>query len=388
MPDVSSVDESIEEFETLVVLSMEAGDPVLALMRRALPDSFWRPWIVAGVSFIVYFAIGLVLYCKLTGHLLTSEGILGGLGDPTAIYFTGVLVPAFWWLYAWMPQGIARTFSSLARKGAFGPHGVDNIRDAISPRRGTWARWLAFAALFISLGYAWRIGIPVNLELNAPTWLSESRPWNVMLYFLWSIPLALAAGPIIGRQISMIMWLRRLFEGVPIRVQPRHPDGSGGLGALGWYWLRIGLILVVLAIDLVVACFGPRAVGMPVRLTLETLTGVAIWAVGVSLLWGVLFHAHQGMCVARDRALEEVSVRLAEAYDTVNEHIARNETIPPSCVESVNELDRLYASIEAYPKWPVSFRVRIGIFSALTISVLSRVIWLYLQVYTGLPPTE
>lgn len=386
MPDASSGDESIEEFETQVVLCIEAGDPVLALMRRALP-SFWRPRIAAGASFIAYFAIGLVLYCKLTGHLLTSEGILGGLGDPTAIYFTGVFVPAFWWLYAWMPQGIATTFSSLARKGAFGPQGVDSIRNAISPKRGTWARWLALTTLLISLGYAWRIGIPVNLELNAPTWLSESKPWNVVLYFLWSIPLALAAGPILGRQFKMIIWLCRLFQGVPIRLQSRHPDGSGGLGALGWYWLRIGLITVVLAIDLVVVCFGPRAVGKPIRLTLELLTGVGIWAMCLFILWLVLFHAHQGMCVARARALEEISARLAEAYDAASKHVARNEPIPPACVKSVNELDRLYVSIEAYPTWPVSFRVRVGIISTLTISLLSRVIWLYLQVYTGLPPT-
>lgn len=387
MSDVRSVDESIEEFETKVVLSIEAGDPVLALMRRAIP-SFWRPWIAAGVSFIAYFALGLVLYSWRTGYLLTSGEVIGGLADPTAVYFTGVLVPAFWWLYAWMPQGIATTFSSLARKGAFGPRGVDDIRDTISPRRGTWARWLAFAALLVFLGYAWKIGIPLALELYAPTWLSESKPWNVMLYLLWGIPLALAAGPIIGRQFKMIIWLRRLFQGVPIRLQPRHPDGSGGLGALGWYWLRIGLILVVLTFDLAVACFGPLAVGMPIRLTLETLTGVAIWAMGLSLLWLVLFHAHQGMCVARARALEEVSARLAEAYDTVNEHIARNGAIPLSCVESVNELDRLCASIEAYPRWPVSFRVRVGIVSALTVSVLSRAVWTYLQAYMYLAPSR
>ncbi|HZQ07315.1 MAG TPA: hypothetical protein VFD70_12115 [Anaerolineae bacterium] len=334
-------------------------DPLLRLFYRLFPTSSWPLLLVALPLYTaLIFAAGFAIsdsYRRAGLPILASD-------DPRTLYFDifayFIFIPLVWLFYTWQPRGLWYALASLASAGIVGErkHGLTkppriSLRTAFDNRLN----------LLIALGWTvFALAVWVNsLSVPQNPWLAGySGPWftvNPLYFWLVWVPLVYATVYMIAwifiRQVAITLALNQVFRSFEIKPMLFHPDGVNGLGAIGDFAIRMGLLVVLLGFWVALGAIYPTFFGQSVNIKFDIMFTFAVYICCVPLtllppVWG----AHQAMLEVKTRLVRAVAEPIEALIADVNpEHILMNQQL-------LNELERRYQVIhKEFHTWP--FRV-------------------------------
>src|SRR6266446_3867811 len=161
------------------------------------------------------------------------------------LLLTFVLFPLLFMIYLLVPVSIASLFNTLRTNGVIGEHrrhqlGAETYENFVQ-QLITWmdTSWWTAATLVILVFY-----VCYRLLLIEP-WISSPVPyWFRVSVIVVYLPLMYAVFLSVVRLLLTLVFTNWLFSLFMIQIKPLHPDGSGGLGALGRIlWVSIIIML-------------------------------------------------------------------------------------------------------------------------------------------------
>ena len=339
------------------------------LARWDLPYRYGRRLFVAAASLNIvlpaalFFALGLVDAFVLVPHAGGQIGSSEAVGLPWSL----LVRPAFVALYFWMPHAILVLMQQLPGNGvARGPR-VE--RELQLLRRLLAHPALPAAALLIATAGAivsWRLipgGIP---QLG----LTETGGRAIFTYVLsGAVYYCLAMSVFRGFAVArFLLGLSSAGDGVEFSVDPYHPDGAGGWGALGEYLagILIAVAAGIVAVSVVLSTNTLKEAWQQLALS-GALVVIVIVTIGLP---GWL--AYLMMRPSRRAALDEIRARRRRDYEAMQEAIAGGgEEIGPR-LGSLRSLDEAEQYVRGrYPVVP--FR-RPALLTVNAISTLSMIL--------------
>jgi hypothetical protein len=266
---------------------------------------------------------------------------------------TFAIFPLLFMIYLLVPTSIASLFNTLRANGVIGEHRQQQpgsqTYENFTQQLVLWldaSRW-TIATLVILVLYVF-----YRLLLIEPRISSPVPYWFRVSVLVMYLPLMYAACMSVIRLLLTLVFANRLFSLFTIQIQPLHPDGSGGLGALGSIlWVSVVIMLwdaLLLGTALLsnnVHWFSP----------LEMFLLAAIYvALTPSLLVGWLVLPHRVMVKARDKALQP----LADAFQqTLIQSMPSAEHDTRSVVATTRQLTALKQRYDlvrdTFPTWPL-----------------------------------
>jgi hypothetical protein len=323
--------------------------------------------VVAGLVYSLGFN-GVRALVAWSGNHLRSVGSLTGFLDDPGMYVGLAVSAVLWAYYVWIPDGIVRVVEQLSAAGV-----VTGVR-ASSPQAGnadqrspasfvaqmqslfTRARW-SVISLVVSAGVTITLLWPSYLERMAAqdAW-SMATPLSLTLSLLWACGGFYCAIMVLIYCLLSTVCLGRLFREYAVRVRPLHPDGAGGLSALGGFSVRLSYM---------VSCLGLMLVATPMtrhylaegtvrfRLTADVATGLAAYAIAAPFaFFAPLSVAHVAMRTAKFRLLRQIAGRFDAEWAEVQTALNREAELAPGGLQILSELEGLYATVKGFPVWP------------------------------------
>lgn len=329
-------------------------DPLLVLLKdKWCLNDFW---VIAGVMVLPG---GVFLFWWLGWASKVRWWVLG---DTLSVLLqTFVLFPLLFMIYLLVPVSIAGLFNTLRTNGVIGEHrrhqpSAETYENFVQ-QLVTWmnrSRWTV-AILVIVVFYAlYRL---LLLEPRSPSpvpyWMRVSA---IVIY----LPLMYATGMSVVRLLLAWVFTNWLFYLFPIQVKPLHPDGSGGLGALGRIlWVSVGIMLWE-AFLLIATWLAQNLhwLGPPEMI----LLGAIYVVLTPSLFIGWLVFPHRVMVRVRDEALQPIADEFQQALIQSMSSAERDMRTVVAGTRRLAALKQRYDLVcDTFPTWP------------LEISVLSRV---------------
>ena len=339
------------------------------LARWDLPYQYGRRLFVAAASLHIvlpaalFFVLGLVDAFVLVSH---ADGQITS-GNAVGLPWSLLVRPVFVALYFWMPQAILELTQRLPANGvARGPRverELERLRRLLAhPALPAAALLIAAAGALIS----WRL-LPGGIPQFS---LSETGGRAIFTYVLsGAVYYCLAMSVFRGFAVArLLVRVSSATGGVELSVDPHHPDGAGGWGALGEY--LTGILVAVAA--------GIVAVSV-VLLTntleeawLELALSGALVVIFVVTFGLPAWLAHVMMRPSRRAALDEIGARRRRDHEAMQQEIAGGrEEIGPR-LTSLRSLDEAEQYVRRrYPVIP--FR-RPALLTVNALSTLSLVL--------------
>jgi hypothetical protein len=331
---------------TLLAQQFYQHDPLLVLLKDKLHLHDFL--ILAGAVVLVggVYLSGWFLWTSKT-RIWTTNDTLG------VLLVTFVLYPLLFLIYLLVPVSIAGLFNTLRINGVIGElrrhqPGIASYEQFVQ-KLLTWMDkgWWAAATMVILVFYAC-----YRLLLLEPRISSPVPYWFSVMVVAIYLPLMYAAGMSVVRLLLSLIFTNWLFYLFVIKVKPLHPDGSGGLGALGRIlWISVAIMLW----DALLLGVALLANNLRWFTQLEMMLLSVIYIVLTpALLIGWLIFPHRVMVSARDEALQP----LADEY----QHVLMQSLSPAEhdIRTVVTETRRLTALKQRYdlvrttfPTWPL-----------------------------------
>ncbi len=276
---------------------------------------------------------------------------------------TFLLFPGIFLLYVLVPDTIATLFNTLHRSGVIGdPHpslSSTTTYEAFVQHMVVWTdniRWTR-AVIVLVICYAL-----YRLLLLEPTSLSPvpygMRVGAILIY----LPLMYVTGMSVIRLVLALIFTNWLFSRFALQVKPLHPDGAGGLGAMGYLlWTSVGILLWEVLL-LVASVLSRNLIWL--SLWEMILLGAIYIVLTPALLIGWLLFPHHLMVKTRNELLQP----LAEQYQQALLHsLSSHEYDTRSLVSRTRHLTALKQQYdlvhESFPIWPLETRAlrRLGV---------------------------
>ncbi len=352
---------------TLSAQQFYQHDPLLLLLKEKfrLNDL----WIIAGV--IVYPG-GFFLLSWLGW---ASKGRLWTPGDTlSSLLLTFVVFPFLFLIYLLVPVSIARLFNTLRTNGMIG-----------EPRRGqpgsetyenfaqqliTWMdkSWWTAATLVILIFY-----VCYRLLLIEP-WISSPIPYWFRVFALFMyLPLMYAACLSVVRLLLTLVLTNWLFYLFTIRIKPLHPDGSGGLGALGRIlWVSVAIMLW----DTLLLGAAVLSNNLHWFSQLEMILLVAIYiALTPALLIGWLVFPHRVMVSSRDEALQPLAGEFQQALMQSLSSAEHDTRTVVAGTRRLAVLKQRYDLVRStFPTWPLEINALRSLLVTVILPVIAPLI--------------
>jgi len=359
---------------TLSAQAFYQHDPLFVLLKDTL--HLKDIWIIAGVMLLPggVFLSGWFSWIS-KEHFWTS-------GDTFSILLqVFVLFPLLFFIYLLIPASIASFFNTLKTNGVISEHRSDQAGAVTYENfvqqltawidRGWWtavtllvlACYVCFRLLLIDSGSASLI----------PYWF---RVIGIIMY----LPVMYVVCLSMMRLLLTLVFTSWLFSLLKVQIKPLHPDGSGGLGALGRIlWISI-IIMLWDALLLGAALLSNNMYWFsPLEMI---LIGTIYVTLTPSLLIGWLGFPHWIMVRARDEALrplaDEFQKALMQATLSINEDTSSIQTNTDRLLEIKRCYDLVYST---FPTWPL----KINAASRLVVTALLPAVFpLFLPLITSL----
>ncbi len=344
--DQQKDDESPTSSSTLSAQQFYQRDPLLVLLKDKLRLN--DLWIIAGIvvfpgSFFLFSWFG-----------WTSKGRFWTTGDTlSALLLTFFLFPLLFMIYLLVPASIAGLFNSLRTNGVIGKHrghqpGVKTyenfVHQMVSRMDNSW--WTVVILVIVAFYALYRLLLLEPLSSSpVPYWMRVSA---IVLY----LPLMYATGMSVVRLLLALFFTNWLFYLFTIQVKPLHPDGSGGLGALGRIlWVSVGIMLwEALLLSAAWLSRNLNWFSSPEMILLSTIYVTLTPA----LLIGWLVFPHRVMVRARDEVLQpladEYQHALMQSLSSV-EHDTRTIVAETRRLAPLKQRYDLVRS--TFPTWPL-----------------------------------
>ena len=275
------------------------------------------------------------------------------LGDTVgALLQTLVCFPLLFMIYLLLPASIAGLFNTLRANGVIGESRKDRsgsesyehfLQQVISWMDRSW--WAAVGLTVVIVFLFYRLVLIDPYIKTLPFWLIDVA--NIVFS-----PLLYITFMSITRLLLALVFTNWLFYRFTILIKPLHPDGSGGLGALGsllWisvltmFWDALFLSTVIISIA--------KTLISPFEIFLLALIYIGLTP---SLLVGWLFLPHQVMVKARDEALLPLTDQFRETFQKTLPSEADDTATIVAGTNRLSALKERYDLVqETFPTWPV-----------------------------------
>jgi hypothetical protein len=340
--------ESSASGTTLSAQQLYQHDPLLVLLKDT-----WRLndfWVIAGV--IVPPGAVYVLWWFWGEYVAKVHFWL--LGDTVgALLQTLVNWPLLFLIYLLLPASIAGLFNTLSANGVIGerrkdrpgsPSYEDFLQQLVAWTDSRW--WTATALMVVVLYLFYRL---VLIDPHIP---SPVPFWQLAVANIVFSPLLYITFMSITRLLLALVFTNWLFYTFTILIKPLHPDGSGGLNALGhllWFsvltmfWDALFLSTVIISIA--------KSLVSPIEMVLLAAIYVALTP---SLLIGWLLLPHRLMVSAREEALQPLAEEFQQALIQSMSSTERDTRAVVAGARRLAALKQQYELVcDTFPTWPV-----------------------------------
>lgn len=297
-------------------------------------------------------------------HLWTMHNTAGVLLQ------LGVVFPALFLIYVHLPTWLAGLFNTLygnevigpSRKGVFSPESYRHFVQLFTTWTDRWW-WVVGAIGLIVLYLCYRVPV---IELHSTTFIPF---WLRCLTLAAFAPLIYVTFLSIVRIVVAFVAINWLFLTFTIRIKPLHPDGSGGLGALGRIiWLSV----VMLLLDALLLYTGLISRNVSVFSSFEIyLLAVIYFALIPFVFIGWLLLPHLVMVKARDAIVsplaEELYRLLSQLPPAPQEDVEAMKFTTDQLVELKRRIDFI---LETFPTWPIEIQTMARLLAALSLPAL------------------
>jgi len=356
--------ESSADGTTLSAQQFYQHDPLLVLLKDTLRLN--DLWIIIGVMALPggVFLFGWLL-C-----LWTSNVQWWTPGNTLSVLLQiFILFPLLFMIYLLVPVAIAGLFNTLRTNGAIGEHrrhqpGSETYENFVQ-QLVTWMdkSWWAAATLVIIVFYVcYRLLLKEPQISTVPHWFSVS----IVIIFL---PLMYAVSMSVVRLLLALVFTNWLFYLFTIQIKPLHPDGSGGLGALGRIlWVSV-VIMLWDALLLGAAMLGSNLHWFSSPEII--LMGAIYVALTPSLLIGWLVFPHRVMVRARDEALQPLADEFQQALMQSISSVEHDVRTVVAGTRRLAALKQRYDLVrDTFPTWPLEIKA----LSRLTVTVILPIV--------------
>ena len=194
------------------------------------------------------------------------------------------------------------------------------------------------------------------------------------------IPLAYVIGLLFWRFGVIPFFVTRLGEQFEIKIQPGHPDRSGGLRPLGNLSLLNALLILVPALFFSVWIAVANLKGMEAYLTWSELfkKGLVVLSIAAAVLFfRPLYHIHlqmerQRRKIQRDldelsHKMEEIALKLRAQADTLSADEG------DKLLKTLDFMNKVYKESSRVPTWPFDGSIIVKLVAAEAVPVLSLI---------------
>jgi hypothetical protein len=350
-------------------------DPLLVLVRDRL--HLGAGWSAVGTALLTAAvllgvpALVRVIDVYLFGYLFGAPALGTNPTDQQWI-LTGLLQslliePIAVAIYVSLPNALSGLFNSLKKNDVIGEAcrpGTESYA-AFERKLITWADnrwWVALALTGVIVYWLYRLLTPVagDSTKDAPEW---ARTWLILVILLAYSPVMYGFLTSLARFLVSLVFTSRLFLTFRIRINPLHPDGSGGLGAIG----RMLAVSVLVATAIGAAATGMNianlsAYGTPFARAENWVLGI-VYLVSLPLLFlGWLWAPHRAMLAAREEALRPWADEFRRSIPEVVPSSQDDADMIKANTERLAEIKRQYELLkETYLVWPIQTPVLKGL---------------------------
>jgi hypothetical protein len=248
-------------------------------------------------------------------------------------------------------------------------------------RRLAWLVGVAGALLGLSVTYPVRFWFVSQPHLLPPGWLS---------YYLWgsagivAVPLGFLVGLMVWRVAVIAVFVSKLGADFDLKMQPNHPDQSGGLKPLGDLCFTIAFLLLAPAIYLSV--WGFVAAFFHVQEDSILLIWSVVfrqWLVALSVgalfvFFQPLYSIHRQMVKSSRAVLAELDGLSQQIEELSLELRTQAAELTPSQgnekLEAIDLLNKIYQHNSQVPTWPFNSKTLIRFSAGQAVPVLSLVV--------------
>ncbi len=296
---------------------------------------------------------------------------------------TLVLFPAIFLIYVLVPDAIAKLFNTLKINGVIGkPRASSMGTESYETFVQNMVKWTdssgwTVAILVLVVCYAL-----YRLLLLEPRSLSpvpyQMRVCAIVIY----LPLMYVTGISVIRIVLALLFTNWLFSRFTLQIKPLHPDGAGGLAAMGpLIWASVGIMLWEVLL-LVASVLARNLIWL--SLSEMILLGAIYVALTPALLIGWLFFPHYIMLKTRNEMLQPLTEQYQQA---LMQSLSFNENDTRSLVSGTRRLSALKQQYDllqnTFPVWPLETsalsRLGVTVFLPLLIPLLTSLLTLALH---------
>jgi len=352
-------------------------DPLYAASLRLLRTPK-RAAMAAGVAQMgLWAAVG--LYFQHTCPPGSFVGITDSAELAWAPFVFAIVAPVLWGYYLWMPSATTSALQSLLDNGVVA---CVDLRDVVpgathekpSKRRrfrsvGRWIPAAAVALMSCVVVSVWLSDF-VAYDVNSGRvsfWFKADWSTCIIGGIVWID--SYVGLQIVARAVALAIKLRTVFGRAGVRrVIAAHPDGSGGLGALGSVAVRISYLAVLVGVWAVWFTLLPLVYGARMNWGLGTVGLYCLYLVAVpGTLLALLMPAHRSM--SRYRA-----ARLAALAGEMEYLVSRTIDSRVPLGRRLLDVRAAYASVEATPTWPLKWSSHRGFRLAALVPALTGIV--------------
>lgn len=261
------------------------------------------------------------------------------------------------------------------------------------------AAFLSFVHRFeatLNSQLAWLVGIifgvggfiatyPIRYWIRAGSNPFPDPAQWISFYFgagaILEIPVAILVGLLAWRCGAIALYITRLGQQFELKIQPRHPDQSGGLRPLGGLCLTNAFLILVPAFFLA----GWVAAGTRAGLEVYGILWAGLFKRGLVMLsiaaaflfFRPLYRTHQQMekqrrAIRRElnelsNKIEEISLNLRTEADTLTPDEGTKR------LEELKFLENVYQETSHVPTWPFDWKIILKFVAAETVPILSLI---------------
>jgi hypothetical protein len=341
----------------------EASDKSVARVaiieeRIALGDPFYYfiRYRLGFTPLSIFLAVSLIpltfesVLCALNACLVNQGGQVGLWNDYLNFYNFLVFFPVSLSYYLWFPTAADDVFSALKKLGVIPHLPSTKIVKKLPPQ-----------SLPIITGV---LAILITIFAVVPGTENYVTYWRqfTSTYYLHQIAAALVIYVtliMVVRIAVLVRLLNTAFRRSQVNLKALHPDGSGGLGALGKLSVRTSYLIAIIGVDIVLSMIlQPYLLGeglgqFEVYFTLVLFLAIYLIVAPIAF-FAPLATAHSAMKKAREDELLEISRRFEHEYETLKRQLSKKDEDVAPTLERIDQLKKVHQIVDDFPVWPLN----------------------------------
>jgi hypothetical protein len=301
-----------------------------------------NPFVVGAVYFLASFGVTYMI-----GHLtgeLSGRHRTAHISDQLLDYLNlAVVAPVGAGLLCHLYNTIQESFLTMQRKELVRGPREDSVRNLLEVIQ---SRYDSMTAVIIS--------VLLSGGINVFNYLQESDSWLGVnggitgLYGRVFIFINFTMIFLIVYKCLVTVWALQKTMALELKVEPIHPDRSGGLSCFGQVAMAtnsfLSLIMIFCALLLT---FDPHSRGNPAYVTMFLM----FYAGAIYSFFASLSKAHDKMKREKDAALERLADIFRDRYSQFVES-EQDGHHDMRTIEEISAVEGLYAIAEKMPVWP------------------------------------